>query len=1359
MIKVILFSIFLLLMLLLMAGLQLMIRKLYYPIDKRYLHLRFIGAVLLLELTAFNYYAAAPIMKLLDLLINNPAVVKVMSYVLPNRSYELIYILLVTLGMNLLMLIGTLVLFLLVKIFFGERHRYFMEDEDYVGLKKLQLLPHKLVCYFYDPDEEPPALRKKGYAMGKWAGAMKWVFAVMGVLQIFVMLYSILWGKEDGNAVVNTVSKAWYWLPIGGFLLAGQIQAFLEADPSFEAGSIGSSKVTCEIRGNLSDMVKIYHSNFGETGALLSTHELKGHVEKDAGVTNEPGNLLVSECENGELLLVLCRQLKACGVDYQAVRYQRALAGLLDGKHVNICDKLEGEFFIYLTAYLNFVLSQGQTAVMLCKSSEDAQYLKKVCQHSMYRLNNIGTIWSICTAEEAARDMPMNLLICSYEELLNLRLLEIRREFAGVLKCVVIAHGEQMFAQDHIRIVRMFNELRMHSKGLQYIMLSETDNDSLRTAMENFMCDGEMVPINNATCKDHTYVMVWGEESCHRLQNRLGIGGSGSAYIGTSVPLALLAAACDIPLTHMVPAQDRPDLAYWECMCSNKLDVERYLSNHADINAVIRREPAEALTAQNLKVLICYDTQYDFLNVLWGWTKYAGDEATIIHIVSPHYLLREYFASQFDTGAINLQDKPAQALVSHSRAMEMSNMLALLVDLHDKGMTEEELLKRSREYGWSYINAERVLEACLKTILTSGETYSVYENFRFTQRQRLLDDGSGFVTETFVTLGDTEAYQRIISQIRRAVVQIGPDQRMELPILQGDISNYYLREQQLVLGGYSYKVGAVADGTIYVTQYNDSFAYEYFPVSRFGFQEYTVIDPCVDSVYLDMNIATAKVTRDSYAYWKSNNGYRIGGDGVFTLESLADGVVHEEKTVNILEINIAEAIMGDAPRNVALTLAFILKGMFKTLFPYTHQNLFAVVPGEVEDENALLERILACGAENERDDIVRSLIPVIPVDAPVREGAQVIYIVEYSCVEYGMIRLLYQNHERILRMLQDYLSWYMTRETSDRAGTEPERREDDMEEGRTEVGSMGIGHTEEGDGELHDLSEPGTGLYEPEEPGTGEETLTGRELHFGGAEIPRVLDPGTLLNILSKITGEEIRVPVEVKRPLEMDIELTNTCTFCGRSAPFMREFSDGRWMCNLCYDHQVNQREEVKELLADTMRFMEMGYGIHLRKNLNIRFKNAEEIRRETGVGMGGRVLGFYRHSGYQLWLESRGPKAPMTSTLCHELTHSWQHDNLPLNRLRKALPKAKRDELMLMLLEGHASYVEVETMHLMHEESFARRQEKMLMARDDEYGRGYRLLKDYFESKKAEGSHMNAFSIMELLVQEIIAGRVTIG
>jgi hypothetical protein len=608
-------------------------------------------------------------------------------------------------------------------------------------------------------------------------------------------------------------------------------------------------------------------------------------------------------------------------------------------------------------------------------------------------------------------------------------------------------------------------------------------------------------------------------------------------------------------------------------------------------------------------------------------------------------------------------------------------------------MTEDELLRRSKEYGWSDKTPEALLEECLRSVLPC-ESIDIYEQFSFEQRRRQLHEDGSLVTETFVRLTDVDVYNRIMENTRPAIAQIGLDRRVELTVPAGDISNYYLREQQLVLDGLSYTVENIVGGTLTLAPNHDPCAYEYFPVSRFEFVDYQIVDKCSDKGKLDINLAVAKTKRDIYAYWKSTCGYRIGNDSTFALENCSD--CSEEKTVSVLEITLPSEKTD--PWKISATLAFILNDLFKTLFPRSHQNLFAVVRGENACDG-LIEAITS-GKTQDREKIVTSLIPFTLSNTPEKRTASTVYIVEYSCVERGMIGVLYRNRERVLRTVQEYLRWYLTEK------------------------------------------------IQPD----GTVTHRGTELLFGGKTIPAVFAPDDLLSVLDRLIGIQKSMAPQMPAPVEKHMEFSNVCWFCGRKALVMRQYGDGRKICNMCYDHQVTDQAEIIQMLDSVKQLMDEEYGIRTLRNVHIRFKSAEAIRRQTNAPGDERRLGIYDRREKRLLLENGGPKVPVYAMLIHELIRCWQYTDLPMLSLKRLRVFRKDAQLLQQLLEAHASLVEVETMRMQHEKTYADRQERMLLKRNDGYGKAYRFIRNRFDKQRSEDSSMNAVSFMKQFAEDLV-------
>ena len=73
---------------------------------------------------------------------------------------------------------------------------------------------------------------------------------------------------------------------------------------------------------------------------------------------------------------------------------------------------------------------------------------------------------------------------------------------------------------------------------------------------------------------------------------------------------------------------------------------------------------------------------------------------------------------------------------------------------------------------------------------------------------------------------------------------------------------------------------------------------------------------------------------------------------------------------------------------------------------------------------------------------------------------------------------------------------------------------------------------------------------------------------------------------------------------------------------------------------------------------------------------------------------------------------------TMAHEMSHIWQYLNWNDRNIQKQYGK----ENELDIYEGMAKWTEIQYAYLIGEPAAAKREEIITLARDDEYGRGFR-------------------------------------
>ena len=1291
--KILYFILFLLAVFGVLFGLNKLIVKAAYEKKKRYLHCRLIVAVALMEFVLVNVFTFTNLLTLINNIINSQIVSGILDMILPNRVFYLVYMLLVLLIINLAVTIAVLLTVWITKLIF-KRKRKFIDIDDYYGFSRLLHFPWIAANHFYQYEDDEITLTNKGVVMGIWAKGLKRAFLLLWAVEVIVMAYSILWGGEDWNRFVYSVSNSWYFLPMAAFLLTEQIQLFLEADISHEAGTLSSCDVDITLCRN-DNLVRLYEEIFVNSGVILYSEDGKDqHGESDSIYNNDLGNNQLEDCRYPEILSVISNRLRESGIR-QCNSYQNALVALLNGHSINIRDNTTGEALIYIAAYLNYYVSQGKTALVLCNDESEAVHVREAMIKKLELLNNLCSVWDLSTIEDADNNRPINVLVCSYSDFITRNIFNKRKDFINDLFCTVITDGLGLFSQDSVQIELLFNTLKSVKMMKQYIMISDENNDDLRTALENCI-NHEVQPFANNIRHPHTGIMIWKEESYYKLQRLIGIGSSKTYYIGTALPLALVAVKYDVPFVNIIPSPDRGDSSYCDIQTENGNEIYNFVGRKNDLKALIRYNEDEVISRGDQSIIIIYDENYNFFQALWKWMKYGNENGTLFHVISPAYMLREYFAANFTKKQFILKNSEFNAFVPNSTALKISRMAVMLVSLCEKGLTEEELMEKSAEYRWNYGNIEELLTDCLKIVFKDNEIHNIYERFHFEEKKPYKNEIDGYVPVTCVKTTDEVIKKRIMDSISCANLIYNDGQSMKLSILRSNVYNYYLPGQFAVFDGYRYRIDSISDdGNIHAAQMNSQYLPQYYPISEFTFENYGVTQSCIDTGEISMNLACATVTRHIYGYLSCNNGNNFADTDNFTINSLRDmdgnELVTTLKSVNILEININKTILKGKAEQAAALLAYMLGEVFKTLFPNNFQNIYAVVSEKWEE--GFIPSLIKNGTASPAENIIRSVIPCCNIGSR-DSNTESIYIIEYSGVEFGFIRTIYQKYIDVFTILQDYLSWYLGKEEDAADGTAP-----------------------------------------------------GKYLNFGSDEISSLFAPNELLELLTKIIPNyEKAAPGEVE-----DItKFAKICSFCKKPTLNPFQLSDGRLMCGYCHNHQISQRDEIRTLFTDMVRLMEESYNIKFRKNIHVRFKTASEIK-AAASDEGGRVLGFYEHSKKELWLEARGPRTAMESTLAHELTHSWQFDELDIAMLKKRIGNDK----MIKLLEGHAKFVEIDVMRRKNEIESADNMHRLLLTDKSIYGEGYRFVISQLPGMIAEGSHVTPFEAMKRLTQQLLEGK----
>lgn len=203
----------------------------------------------------------------------------------------------------------------------------------------------------------------------------------------------------------------------------------------------------------------------------------------------------------------------------------------------------------------------------------------------------------------------------------------------------------------------------------------------------------------------------------------------------------------------------------------------------------------------------------------------------------------------------------------------------------------------------------------------------------------------------------------------------------------------------------------------------------------------------------------------------------------------------------------------------------------------------------------------------------------------------------------------------------------------------------------------------------------------------------------------------------------------------ELDLETANHCDFCQAplSGVSYERLNDGRIRCNDCSASAITTVEDFQELFYRVLDMMEGFYNIRYQVPIRVGMTDARTVARGAGqifrpsTAVAARVLGFAQRKGghYSLLIENGSPRLAAIDTIVHEMTHIWQYLNWNDGEIRRLYGEDRNREIVY---EGMAAWAAVQFLYQMGETFYAERQERLLAARDDVYGEGFRLYREKY-------------------------------
>ncbi len=971
--------------------------------------------------------------------------------------------------------------------------------------------------------------------------------------------------------------------------------------------------------------------------------------------------------------------------------YTRVLTNLLEEKDVLIEDPLYEDFSPYFFPALYHLLSKNKKMIVLAHSRQSARESVEWLRKGLTKVSGIKYLWKISTFHDALeQNTNPDLLVVSPDTLNEKSFLHYLNQFEKTksLEAVILLQAERIIP-NYSMILHTFNlnVLELIKKKPQYIIFSDWFEGLEHTIRNVFYCE----PIDILTTSPHSqkmYYIIWKTEGEQWYQQRI-LPKLSHRKIENEVVLALPALQAGINPVHFLN-QSKTNISegIQDILDSKPLLYSKGLPletiDHFD-QLVNVHDGKLSMDTSNFTFLLVRDHNYNLINTLKQWNSTAST-ASFVHVVSEPYLLREYLAEQFDFFVDN--HRMISQLAPRVSDTQWSVAYFLLERLCHTFLDEKLILRYLSDANIKdFSSTIEGIESLFRRIF--GNKVDYWSNVESKETVKFDRQKKDFIKVIQYRLPFSIREQILPKWYR--FIEIRHNGKAIGEVFEGHIYQQYLPGQLHSFNGEPYRIRKIDMEAGYVeVSFESIYDQEYYlPVNHYSV---TSMKNEGNTSFKKIAFAQLEMTMNMYQANISitTSGYHeIGHPG--SMKSLKyhsfteskEEIVRSYENGSLLLVKIRSRQEKSLKHEqIAFTLSILLNELFVTLFPTSHQFLKSCTTFNIANDD-------------DKDILfkqIASMQSTFEINDSVDDESIRIYIIEDSPIHLGLLESIRENWEHIFNILNDYLFWFIY--------------ESDKEQSYLKFGYESISTELLLEDCLYIL----------------DNILTKKKLR----EIRAEYCNGTLENELVPITTRE------------------EFCVFCGKVFPAAQfiELDDGRERCYTCNLTAIDKVAEVEPLYKQVREFFKENYKVDLRYDIELKVLNTETIHKMSGIPYikqpghpritGKAILEF--NEKMIVIIENGSPKTITLATLAHELTHIWQYDNLNV------------EDMSIEELEGFATWVEINLLESLGELPYADLLRRNLEVRDDEYGKGYKLILEKLEE------HSLASTPFELFVGETV-------
>ena len=673
---------------------------------------------------------------------------------------------------------------------------------------------------------------------------------------------------------------------------------------------------------------------------------------------------------------------------------------LLRGQSIVFATPFYYDCVPYVFLPLNAQLMRNHRALVLYGSAASEEQLRKYVEEGLEFASGVSGMWRVGSSMGLGSSKSNDVALVPFSALGSVKTVLENQDFLREVSFVVIVDPSSLLATYQIGLNYLAEHLSLGVTPTYCIFDRNSDGlvDSLSHALRTNLTEVSATEYSQGSA----VYMMWdadGENLQHRLMpgvaQYLGMGTElGLVALKSQVSLVSWASNTNVPLADQrwIDGQYYGDLLAFAELPQEQLQLDRHFEWFSDLWDM-RKLPNRFIIAED-EYANLYETFRQFIT--------RGTNQVFINVLSPDYLLRSYMVSNYQTFEADPKAVPALSPDYSKSQRNAIFSIVMVMAQSDTPIEEEQIASRLRYAGVHFRNVYEAVTGLLVHHLANQNDRERPEDQLITRDVEEYDPAKReYVTKHYFGLAEKSMYTESLSSLRSVpLITERPDGSRQLlgARLYGHVYQSYLPGQFTIIGGKYYEVVSISDSSgVVLRRAADHFSQRryYRQLRTYAIEDWwpeegtsstrTISGITVQRIELTMRVKT-------HGYLELSSFGNVAGARKVIMSDIPERNYNRKSALRLE--------FPGASSEAVVTLATLMNEFMVTLFP----------------KDWAYVSVLASCANSLPDGILARVEGQCPPN--------VIFIVEDSLTDIGLVSCIDRNIQRIMELCWDFLDWH-----------------------------------------------------------------------------------------------------------------------------------------------------------------------------------------------------------------------------------------------------------------------------------------------------------------------------------------------